>query len=444
MTGRRPTRRRNRAAAPRVGLFGILGAGNIGNDAQMESILGYLRSDHPDAIVDAMCPGPERLREVYGIAAIPLYRQHASGRSEWQGRARQGTAWQGKAWQGKAWQSITAVPLKALGIGMNTVRMVRWVHRHDVVIVPGAGVLEASLPVRPWETPYSMFVLCASGRLLGTKVALISVGADAINQRLTRWLSTSAARLAFYRSYRDNLSRDAMRQRGLDVSGDHICPDLAFGIQALPSQEGDPQTVGVGVLAYYGGNDDRREAAELHASYLQKMKFFVRWLLDNGRNVRLFVGETNGSDDSVVREIMADMRAQRPGLDPARVIAEPVLSFGDLMQAMSPVSNAVVTRYHNMICALELAKPTISIGYSPKNAALMTEMGLPEFCQDIESLDVELLIKQFTEMEERSPQLKDSIRECCAAKAQRLDEEFATVSSLLFPTVAPGRPAASG
>ena len=105
----------------------------------------------------------------------------------------------------------------------------------------------------------------------------------------------------------------------------------------------------------------------------------------------------------------------------------------------------MVTRYHNMICALELAKPTISIGLLPKEfTSLMTEMGLSDFCQPTESLTVERLIKQFTEMEERSPQLKDSIRECCAAKAQRLDEEFATVSSLLFPAAAPARPTASG
>ena len=42
------------------------------------------------------------------------------------------------------------------------------------------------------------------------------------------------------------------------------------------------------------------------------MKFFVRWLVDNGRKVRLLIGETNGSDESVVREIMADMRACGP------------------------------------------------------------------------------------------------------------------------------------
>ena len=56
----------------KVGLFGLLGSGNIGNDASMESVLGYLRSQHPDAIIDAMCMGPDRLRSAYGIEAVQM------------------------------------------------------------------------------------------------------------------------------------------------------------------------------------------------------------------------------------------------------------------------------------------------------------------------------------------------------------------------------------
>jgi polysaccharide pyruvyl transferase WcaK-like protein len=66
-------RRGRSAGAPRVGLFGRLGSGNIGNDASMEAVLAYLRAEHPDAILDAMCGGPERLRDVYGITGIPLF-----------------------------------------------------------------------------------------------------------------------------------------------------------------------------------------------------------------------------------------------------------------------------------------------------------------------------------------------------------------------------------
>ena len=74
----------------------------------------------------------------------------------------------------------------ALGIFVDAYRTCAWVRRHDVVIVPGMGVLEATLPLRPWRTPYLMFLTCLSGRVFGTRVALVSVGANVIKQQLTQ------------------------------------------------------------------------------------------------------------------------------------------------------------------------------------------------------------------------------------------------------------------
>jgi len=409
-------------AVPRVGLFGLLGSGNIGNDVSMESVLRYLRADHPDAIVDAMCKGPATVTERYDVPAIPMnwyqeYEQRASG--------------------------VTAVVLKALGKGVDVFRTARWVRQHDVVIVPGMGVLEASLPLPPWGMPYAMFLISASGRLFGTKVALVSVGANAINKWLTRRLFDSAARLAFYRSYRDVGSREAMRQRGLDVTRDRVYPDLAFAIPTPHGTAADPLTVGVGVMDYHGGNDDRGQAAEIYASYIESIKLFVRWLVDSGRVVRLFIGDTNNSDEAVLQEILSDLRANRPDLDPAQVIAEPVSSFADLIQAMAPAGIIVATRFHNVICALMLAKPTISLGYAPKFTSLMTEMGLSDFCQPTKSLNVERLIEQFTELEKRQAELQQTIRDRNAEYVRLLDQQFAQLSAILFQASGPVR-ASSG
>jgi polysaccharide pyruvyl transferase WcaK-like protein len=423
LTARRITGTRGRApAATRVGLFGLLGSGNIGNDASVESVLTYLKADHSDVIPDAMCKGPEGLREQYGIVAIPLnwyqkYEKQASG--------------------------VTAIALKTLGKGVDVFRTASWVRQHDVVIVPGTGILEATLPQRPWGMPYAMFLLCASGRLFRTKVALVSVGAGHIDQRLTRWLLISAARLAFYRSYRDAGSRDAIQQQGVDTKRDHVYLDLAFGIPPLPYEPGDPQTVGVGVMDYHGAGNDRGEGDELYASYVEKMQSFVLWLLDSGRRVRLLVGDTNNSDEGVVQEILAGLRMRRPNLDPASVIGEPVSSFAELTKSMATVGTVVATRFHNVICALRLAKPTISLGYAPKFIELMADMGLSEFCQSASSLDTGRLIEQFTELEKRQAQLRKRIMERNLAYTQLLDDQFAELTAVLFPAGGPGRAAAA-
>ena len=121
---------------------------------------------------------------------------------------------------------VTLVALKALGKGVDAVRPATMKRKHDVVIVPGMGVLDASLPLRAWGFPYTLFLASASGRLLRTKVAMVSVGGDIVHQRSTRWLLKTAARLAFFRSFRDAYSRDAMRRSGLDVTLDPVYPDL--------------------------------------------------------------------------------------------------------------------------------------------------------------------------------------------------------------------------
>ena len=137
-----------------------------------------------------------------------------------------------------------------------------------MVIVPGAGVLEASLPLWPWGMPYAMFLLSGYGRLFGTKVALVSVGAGAINKRATRWLSNAAAGLAYYRSYRDAGAREALRQRGMDTTQDHVYTDLAFALPAPADQPGDPDLVAVGVMEYRGSNDERDRADEIYSAYV--------------------------------------------------------------------------------------------------------------------------------------------------------------------------------
>ena len=404
-----------RPSGPRVGIFGKVGAGNIGNDASMEAVLGYLKSYQPDAAVDAMCTGPGTLRTRYGIDAIPLFWHHKFNRES----------------------GLTATALKVLGKGVDVVRTAAWTRRHDVVICPGSGSLEASLPMLPRGFPYALLLLSASGRLFRTKVAMVSVGAGAVNQPVTRWVFNSAARLAFYRSYREPGAREAMRQRGLDVSRDNVFPDLAFALAAPPGIPVDEQSVAVGVMAYRGTNDERAQAEEIYARYVDGMKQFVRWLVDNGRKVVLVVGDANGSDGDVVEEILADVRSSRPDLDPSVVVAAPVTTYADVMQALLPVSSVVAIRYHNVLCALQLCKPTVGISYSPKHDTLMAEMGLPEFCMAVNALDVSELIKLFTELESRSAELRQTMIERNAEKTRLIGELFAELSAVLFPPAEP-------
>lgn len=406
MRGRRAVRSQR---PPRIGLWGLLGSGNMGNDGSMESMLAYLRTAYPDATIDAMTTGPEGLRALYGLDAVPML---------WCQRYEDAPR-------------PVAVLTKVLGKGVDVVRIAAWTGRHDVVIISGAGPLEDSLPLHAWGLPYAMLVLSVSGRVLGTKVAFVSVGASRIKKRATRWLGTVAARLAFYRSFRDDFARQAMEWRGLDTAGDRIYPDLVYALPVPAYAAADPMTVGVGVMAFYGGNDDRRDADAIHARYLESMSKFVRWLVDTGHRVRLFTGDV--VDNTVVAGILADIRDQRPDAPAERVTAPAAATLGELLRAMAPVGTVVGIRYHNLIAAAKLGKPAISVSYSPKHDVLMDDLGLGEFCVPARWLDAELLIERFQQLEGRSAELRPTMEERASGKADRLAEQFALLSDVLLP-----------
>jgi polysaccharide pyruvyl transferase WcaK-like protein len=397
-----------RAGHPRVGLFGLLGSGNIGNDASTEIIVRYLRTEHPEAVVDAMCMGWERMRDRYDIETVPI---------QWQ-----------------AAHKLPAGPvgagLKVLGKFLDIFRTVAWVRRHDAVIVPGMGIMEAALPINPWGTPWSLFLLAATGRVLKTKVALVAAGASPAKNPMTARLFTWSARLAYYRSFRDPASREVLRRQGLDTTGDPVYADLAFNFEAEPDVPFDPQLVGLGVMDYHGSNEDRDRSDEVYASYVSSLKSFVRWLVDNGRGVRLFIGDE--LDQPVVDEIVADIRAYRPDLDPSRVTGDPITTFPELSELLTPVATVVATRFHNVLFALQLGKPTISVGYSPKNDSLMEDFGFSDYVQHARSLDTEKLKAQFTQLESRAEQVREHLRETLPDRARRARGQLDDLTSKLF------------
>jgi polysaccharide pyruvyl transferase WcaK-like protein len=174
--------------APRVGRIGLLGQGNPGNDGSLEAVLAYLDAAHPDAILDFLCRGTDQMMARYGVPETRL---------RWYNTQTQRAP------------GVTALAAKSLmvplGMIVDAFLIGTWVRCQDVVMVPGMGVIETPLPLRSWHTPYSMFLVSAFGRLFGTKVARVGVGANDIRQPLTRPLVTAAARLAYYRSFRDTL-----------------------------------------------------------------------------------------------------------------------------------------------------------------------------------------------------------------------------------------------
>ena len=124
------------------------------------------------------------------------------------------------------------------------------------------------------------------------------------------------------------------------------------------------------------GTTTARRADEIRSSYIEKMTRFVLWLIDNGHSVRLFTSDT--ADERIVQQVLSDLRRHGPDSSPSKVIAESASSLDELMRQTASVETVVATRYHNVLYAMKLAKPTLSLGYAVKHDALMADMGTVE------------------------------------------------------------------
>jgi len=378
----------------------------------METMLAYFREERPDVVIDAMSGGrPEALRAKWDLDARPLY------------------------WYSRFEEKAVMIPrpvLKVIGKGLDIVRVANWVRKHDAVIVPGAGALESTLPQNAWGFPLQLLVLSASGKVLRSKVAFVSVGAEIIKPKVTRWLSDTTAKLAAYRSYRDQNSWESMRDRGHDVSRDRVFPDLVFGVPTPPYEAGDPKVVGLGVMNYFGGNDDKDRADEIHADYLAKMTEFATWLVDGGYELRVFGGDSR-YDWDIARLIMANVRAERPELPAEAMTTAEVTSYAELMELMNDCGRIVATRYHNVMCAVKLCKPTISLGYSRKFKSLIGDFGLADFNMYADRIDVDKLTEMFGQLDKRREEVTDLMKQQNAANHRALAEQFALLATVLLP-----------
>lgn len=374
----------------KIGLLGQFGSGNSGNDGSLEAMATILGSVAPHAEILCICNNPAVVMANLGIAAIGLgAREPSPG-------------------------PMAMLDRLALGLPHRLASLVDAFRRTrglDWLIVPGTGILD-DYRDRPFGWPYVLLRWCLAARLNGARIALVSVGAGPIVHPLSRLFLTGVARMARYRSYRDDLSRDFMAGCGLDVTQDRVHCDIAFGLPALAARgkaDHEGIVVGVGMMRYYGWRKYDRREPEIYRAYLAKMAAFVAYLLQRGCRVRLLTGDADDlcAVDDVRRELA------QAGIAPAKADlgVGSARSLAGLARQMAGVDVVVASRYHNIVCALSLGLPVISLSYAAKNDALLERCGLGGFSQPVETFSVPVLAEQLERVLAERDSLGQAVRE---------------------------------
>lgn len=372
----------------KISLFGQFGSGNTGNDGSLESMILFLRKMRPDAELLCICSDPKDVQARYGIPAMSVG-----------GPALSGTAAR------LLNKTFCNLPRRFALLYTALVQF----SGIDLLIIPGTGILD-DFQERAFGWPLVLFCWCLAARVRNTPIAFVSIGAGPINGRLSRWLLVSAARMATYRSYRDDTSLHFMKSVGVDTIKDYRYPDIAFSLPSPPSSPNEsgqpparqpcagrgatgsykPLTIGVGIMKYRGWQSDDPRADKIYADYIAKMSHVLTRLLADGHRICLFMGDV--TDELARDDILTALAGAISTADRARLEVHSVASLHDVMAIVGRVNVTIVSRYHNLVCSLKLARPSISLGYAQKNDDLMQAFGQQAYCRHIETFDTEELL----------------------------------------------------
>jgi len=401
----------------KVWFFGHFGSGNFGNEVTVQTILHHVRSRWPEAQVACICTRPEVLRATLKIDTIPICRALVE---RWRFRSR------------------FARLLRKLFIGVPN-ELYRWLDGFkalkgtDMLIIPGTGLLTDAYGLSRWG-PYNMFKWSLIAKLRGCEVLFVSVGVGPLYSALGRYFVKSALSIADFRSYRDDASLAYLKGIGFRTNSDRIYPDLVFSLPEMTiphdaaKRTGKP-VVGLGVMVYAGRYSVEKPSDGIYQGYLENLVAFAGWLLAHGYDIRLLIGDV--CDTSALKEFKCLLKASFGAYDEERVIDQPALSAEQLLAQIAATDIVVATRFHNVLLALVLNKPVIAISFHHKCSSLMRDMGLAEYCHDINHLNAGRLIEQFQGVEKNAEKLKPLIRQGVELSRKALDEQYRIIFKTL-------------
>jgi polysaccharide pyruvyl transferase WcaK-like protein len=402
----------------RIALFGMFGVGNLGNECTLQAMLHNLRRLLPNAQVCCVCEGPDETALSYKLPAFPIREMPLPPAPN---RIAQ------------LLKRIFFGPLIELYRWLKTIKRLQG---SSMLVMTGTGML-SDLGILPLGLHYDILRWSIAAKLCHCKLMFVSVGVGPIRHPLSKFFVKAALRIADYRSYRDTFSQRYVEGMGISCAGDAAYPDLVFSLPTglLPparTRDGRGSVIGIGLITDDKRRSSTEEAETLYHDYIAKLAMFVAWLIEHKYTVRLLIGDV--AYDSRARQDLKGLLEQREvTFERGQFIDEPARSIEQLLSQLEGTDIVVASRFHNVLLALMLGKPVVAISFHEKVDSLMGAMGMTGFCQNIERVDVNTLIDQFTALETNAESIKCELKRTSEAYRSVLENQY----KVLFNRTAP-------
>lgn len=385
----------------KIGFWGNFGTHNFGNECTLHAMLSGARRHSSGAEFHGISNDPVDTIERHHISALPISRSQPSAFARLPRPLRQ------------LLHLMISEP-------QDWLRVMRAMRRIDVLVMTGTGMI-TDANEGAMGAPYQMFKWVLSAKVAGKNVKYVSVGTETLTHSVQQfWLATSL-RLANYRSFRDEASRERAARLTSRVLRDGIYPDLAFSLpESLVARRvraaHGKTTVAVGIYAVEWGTAMMR-------NYVETIGMFIVWLIDHGYRVRIVIGDAQY--DTSVRVDLRNWLAGKNAL--SQVIDELASSFEQLMDQLADVDLVVATRFHNVLLSLVLGKPVLSLSHMDKNDQLMHAMGMSAYCRSLKNIRLEEVVALFQELEKNAEDLRRSIKERGDFFREQLEQQYAAL-----------------
>jgi polysaccharide pyruvyl transferase WcaK-like protein len=399
-------------AAKQIAFWGNFGTRNLGNECTLGAALYNARARRPDAPFVCFCTAPVDAQFRHSLPCFPL---NSARRPP-----------------GPTPPLLARIVRRLKGELAGWREALRHTRATELLVMTGTGMLTDD-GEGPLGLPYDIFRWAVAARLTGCRLVFLSVGVEGLRHPLARFFIRTALWLATFRSYRDVQSQERLRRAGFFSKADAVYPDLAFSLpQAMvlltrTASRGPPPRarVAIGLYAYKDRGAASAEDAALYRAYVEKVCSVALALRARGHALRLVIGD-NTYDEPVLEDVRAALSAQ--GLGPGTEFEDsPASSFQEVLKQLAQVDLVLASRFHNVLLALLLGKPVVSLSYNEKNDALMEEMGLEAFSGRLDDFNVERVLAQLATLQNEAPRLLPAVARKAAHYRLELETQYDTV-----------------
>ena len=417
----------------KIALLTPYDGGNLGDAAILDALTGNLRQYDPQVHLCGITLYPERTAArhsipCYPLAAISRPYYHATTAPAAAPNNRAATSHIRKNAEKPGFLARLKRAIRGLlfrmGLGplvrlaqesVHIFRSYRLLRTVDMLVVAGGGQLDDEWG-GSWAHPYALMKWAVLARAAGGSVIFLSVGGCRAELRLTRLFLRIALSFACYRSYRDEGSRQLALAIARSADGP-VVPDLAFSLP-IPRQpqradsDSAQLRVGVSPIAFARpGMWPTEDGAQYHR-YMNELAFFATALLKRGISVTLF--SSCPPDDQLFEDLRARVDSRVEAAARTNLLFGNAASVQDLLSLLHSLDFIVASRLHGLILSFLAGKPCVALSYDRKIDALMTDVGLTDYCLDIRSFTGEIVLTKFLDLQTKGLKVvsKISVTNC--------------------------------